>query len=154
MKVCFGRARSAAVVVLLAALGAACSDDSGGSSPSDTTSPGASVVADSTDASATTGSDGSGTSVAPLPPPIVDQIAAAVDALETELGGPQRYFEINATAQLINLFVALNDGFGNGKRRFAKNAACCANAGFRFDRAGRWFAVDEQTGRALGTPRV
>ena len=111
MKVFFGPARSAAVVVLLAALCAACSDDSGGASPSDTTNPGASVVADSTDASATTGSDGSDASVAPLlPPPIVDQVAAAVDALETELGGPQQFFEINATAQLINLFVALNNG--------------------------------------------
>ena len=37
-------------------------------------------------------------------------IGAAVAALETRLGGPQQYFEINATPQLVNLFVALNDG--------------------------------------------
>jgi hypothetical protein len=40
----------------------------------------------------------------------VDLIAEAVSALETKLGGPQQYFEINATSQLVNLFVALNDG--------------------------------------------
>ena len=39
--------------------------------------------------------------------PIVDQIDDAVAALEAELGGPQEYFEINATPQLVNLFVAM-----------------------------------------------
>ncbi len=43
-------------------------------------------------------------------PPRVDLIDDAVAALEAELGGPQRYFEINATPQLVNLFVELNDG--------------------------------------------
>ncbi|MDO8389631.1 MAG: hypothetical protein Q7V57_04010 [Actinomycetota bacterium] len=51
---------------------------------------------------------------APAPPtfavPIVGEIDAAVTALEAELGGPQAYFEINATAKLVNLFVSLNDG--------------------------------------------
>ena len=41
--------------------------------------------------------------------PIVEQIGDAIAALEAELGGPQEYFEINATARLINLFVALDD---------------------------------------------
>jgi len=41
--------------------------------------------------------------------PLVDQIEPAIDALESALGGPQSYFEINATPQLINLFVA-DDG--------------------------------------------
>lgn len=36
----------------------------------------------------------------------VDQIDAAVTALEAELGGPQLYFEINATSALVNLLVA------------------------------------------------
>ncbi len=47
---------------------------------------------------------------AELVPPRVDLIGEAVDALEAELGGPQQYFEINATPNLVNLFVALNDG--------------------------------------------
>ena len=42
--------------------------------------------------------------------PIVEQIDDAVIALEAELGGPQEYFEINATAQLVNLFVAFEGG--------------------------------------------
>ncbi len=42
--------------------------------------------------------------------PLLDQIAPAVTALEAQLGGPQEYFEINATARLVNLFVALNSG--------------------------------------------
>lgn len=42
--------------------------------------------------------------------PIIDQIDEAVAALETELHGAQSFFEINATARLVNLFVALNNG--------------------------------------------
>jgi hypothetical protein len=42
--------------------------------------------------------------------PRADLIDDAVAALETRLGAPQQYFEINATGQLVNLFVALNDG--------------------------------------------
>lgn len=42
--------------------------------------------------------------------PIIDQIVPAISALEAELGGPQEFFEINATTQLINLFVSLNNG--------------------------------------------
>ncbi|MDP9464447.1 MAG: hypothetical protein M3P52_07475 [Actinomycetota bacterium] len=42
--------------------------------------------------------------------PRVDLIDEAIAALEARLGGPQQYFEINATPRLVNLFVALNDG--------------------------------------------
>ncbi|MEP7201750.1 MAG: hypothetical protein ABI894_04020 [Ilumatobacteraceae bacterium] len=43
-------------------------------------------------------------------PPRVDLIDDAVAALEAQLGGPQQFFEINATSSLVNLIVALNDG--------------------------------------------
>jgi len=42
--------------------------------------------------------------------PLLGEIAPAIAALETQLGGPQEFFEINATARLVNLFVALNNG--------------------------------------------
>ncbi|MBK5333887.1 MAG: hypothetical protein JJD93_18060, partial [Ilumatobacteraceae bacterium] len=42
--------------------------------------------------------------------PLVDEIYDAVKALETKLGAPQQFFEINATSSLVNLIVALNDG--------------------------------------------
>lgn len=42
--------------------------------------------------------------------PRVDLISVAIEALEVEFGGPQRYFEINATSGVVNLFVALNNG--------------------------------------------
>ena len=42
--------------------------------------------------------------------PLVDQIHEAIAALEAKLGGPQAYFEINATSRLVNLFVALDAG--------------------------------------------
>jgi hypothetical protein len=38
--------------------------------------------------------------------PVLDQIGPAIAAVERKLGGPQQYFEINATPQLVNLFVA------------------------------------------------
>ena len=52
------------------------------------------------------------TSTVPAPGtlPLVDEIYNAVKALETQLGAPQQFFEINATSSLVNLIVALNDG--------------------------------------------
>jgi hypothetical protein len=38
--------------------------------------------------------------------PALDQVGPAVAAVEAKLGGPQQYFEINATPQVVNLFVA------------------------------------------------
>jgi hypothetical protein len=38
--------------------------------------------------------------------PALDQVAPAVAAVELQLGGAQQYFEINATPQVVNLFVA------------------------------------------------
>ena len=52
------------------------------------------------------------TTVAAAPGAIlrVDEIDDAVKALEAKLGGPQDFFEINATTSLVNMIVALNDG--------------------------------------------
>lgn len=97
------RSRARVVPALLAcALSAAsCSDDSSSTTSSPATSP-------ASGGDSTGGADASSPAVNQLP--IVDQILVAIAALETETGGPVEYFEINATAQLVNLFVALNDG--------------------------------------------
>lgn len=79
--------RTAVVATCLAVAAMGCS----GSGPTSTTSP-------------TT------TTAAPIPsgqaPVLLDKIRPAVAALEARLGGPQQYFEINATVTLVNLFVA------------------------------------------------
>jgi hypothetical protein len=54
----------------------------------------------------TAGCGGDDDSGGPSARPAVEQIAPAVAALEAKLGGPQQYFEINATPQVVNLFVA------------------------------------------------
>src|SRR3954454_20275530 len=66
---------------------------------------GESTASRTTIASSTT-VDATGTRALPL----VGAIDDAVAALETKLGAPQEFFEINATTQLVNLIVALNDG--------------------------------------------
>lgn len=90
-------ARLGFAVLLLVPL--ACSDDPSPAADS-TVSPASTVPAQTADP-ADTGADEL---------PILDQIPVAVAALEQQLGGPQDYFEINATARLVNLFVALNAG--------------------------------------------
>jgi len=82
---------TSAVFATLALLGA-CSDDA--AAPTDT-------AAASTTAAALTSADEL---------PLLDQIAPAIAALEAEMGRSQDYFEINATARLVNLFVAFNNG--------------------------------------------
>lgn len=72
----------AVVALALVGVASSCSDD--GSSPTST--------------------------VAPAAPPRIDLIEAAVAAVEAKLGGPQRYFEINATRDLVNVIVSLNGG--------------------------------------------
>jgi hypothetical protein len=63
-----------------------------------------------TSAPAATICDPEGTAQSEADLPAVGLIDEAVVALEAELGGPQDYFEINATARVVNLFVSLNDG--------------------------------------------
>lgn len=41
--------------------------------------------------------------------PVIDEIAPAIAAVEAELGPSVQYLEINATLQLVNLFVADGD---------------------------------------------
>ena len=47
---------------------------------------------------------------APNGSPFGFEIRAAVTAIEAELDGTQEYFEITATPQLTNVFVAVDDG--------------------------------------------
>ncbi len=94
--------RGVAVAALVAL--AACSDGGG----SGTGSPSSVDVSTSAPIDGSLAPDVS--AVEEVAPPIVEQITAAVAAVEAEIGGPQEYFEINATPALINLFVALNDG--------------------------------------------
>jgi len=42
--------------------------------------------------------------------PLVGEIAPAMAAVDEALGGPQEYFEVSATPQFVNLFVAGGDG--------------------------------------------
>lgn len=41
--------------------------------------------------------------------PLVGEIAPAMAAVDEALGGPQDYYEVSATPQLVNLFVAGDD---------------------------------------------
>ncbi len=40
----------------------------------------------------------------------LEAMPAAVEAVESALGGPQRFYEVNATPTLVNVFVAGSDG--------------------------------------------
>jgi hypothetical protein len=84
-----------AVVAALVAVGVtACSNDKGGAA---TTTP-------------VTICNPKGTAQPAKDLPMVDKIRPAIAQLERQLAAPQAYFEVNATARVVNLFVALNKG--------------------------------------------
>ena len=53
---------------------------------------------------------GDGDEDPPAAVPRVAEITPAITAVESELGGPQDYFEINATPQFVNVIVATDGG--------------------------------------------
>lgn len=42
-------------------------------------------------------------------PPFVESVDDAIQAVETELGAPQQFFEVTSNAQFVNVFVAVDD---------------------------------------------
>ena len=87
-----GRAAMCAAVMLGGAAVASCSSSTSSKPPVTICDPGKSKAQSDSDL------------------PAVGDIRKAIADLEHKLGGAQRYFEVNATARLVNLFVALNDG--------------------------------------------
>lgn len=83
--------RTFVAVAAALALAGGCSSDSGTAAPTTTVVPASTTVLGGV-------------------VPRVDLIASAISALEAKFGGPQRYYEINATSKLVNLWVSLNDG--------------------------------------------
>ncbi|MCB1002434.1 MAG: hypothetical protein KDB40_24300 [Acidimicrobiales bacterium] len=100
-----GRVARVAITAFAAitALGGCSDDEAGPTEATEATDAGSTDAGSAVPVSTAPGAD----ACAPVDPVLlVDRIDEAVAAVEAELGGPQQYFEINATATLVNLFVA------------------------------------------------
>ena len=119
-------------LVAVALIGAACSGDDDGGSPT------------------TASTEGEGQ------PLRIDAMPAAVEAVETELGGEQRYFEVNATPTLVNLFVVTEVDEGTNATSYVYDAVARALTGDPVDlgpatgSSFTWSQVDFDPAKVLG----